>query len=281
MSNNRHSYYSYQERRAYQENINIWKQTTAWYLDGPGRFIKPPPAAVKYNVEQLLEGETDVIDHSRSIDCDLSVINEDTFTVAAMCWDQGYNPMVLNMANAHQPGGGVYKGSMAQEEDLFRRSDYFLAIPSENYPIEKLEVVYSPRVTVYLDKDYHLLERVQSYSCLACAAERDPQTIPNPDNPNANHDRLYESIETAEITRQKILGIFRAGIENGHDCLVLGSLGCGAFNNPQMRVIEFFNEGIEKYCHYFRKIVFAVLSKDDPNYDLFSEHITLPKQSQS
>lgn len=319
-------YYSKRE-----EHTRTWQATNIWYLDGPGRHIKRPPEAIKYewdklntqiqNAESILQGETETeaeviveepcnenkkaphesdeneeapceweeneeapcqpkaneeapdVGNAFPPACEISVLNEDTFTVAAMCWDQGFNPMVLNMANASQPGGGVYKGCMAQEEDLFRRSDYFLAVPAKHYPLGHLEVLYSPRVTVYLDKDYGLLESVQAFSCLAAAADRDPKTLPNLDDPLNEADRLYEDSEVAERTRKKILMIFQVAIDQGHDCLVLGSLGCGAFKNPQMRIIDYFNEGIQKYRSYFRKIVFAVLSKKDPNFELFDKHI--------
>ena len=279
----------------YEENRRIWCATNIWYIDGPGRFIQPPPPSIKYDPESLpitapatstpvsaASPDTPVTPDtplkpvtpaSPPSDEKVSVINEDTFAVASLCRAEGLNPMILNMANATQPGGGVYKGCMAQEEDLFRRSDYFLAAASKHYPLKPLEVLYSPRITVYLDKQYALLPEVESYACLACAAERDPKTVPNPVDPENTYNRLYESDEMAQITRKKILMIFRVGIEQGHDCLVLGSLGCGAFNNPQMRIIEYFNEGIRDYGAYFRKIVFAVLSKGDPNFDLFDEHI--------
>src|SRR5207253_4689913 len=86
-------------------------------------------------------------------------------------------------------------------------------------------------------------------------------------------NKLYAHERTAEITRKRIETIFQVGLLHEHDSLLLGGLGCGAFNNPQMRIIEYFNEMIEKYGPYFKQITFAILSKKDPNYDLFSEHI--------
>lgn len=35
------------------------------------------------------------------------------------------NPLVLNMASPKRPGGGFRNGSAAQEENIFRRSNYF------------------------------------------------------------------------------------------------------------------------------------------------------------
>jgi uncharacterized protein (TIGR02452 family) len=187
---------------------------------------------------------------------------------------EGYNPLLLNMANAYNPGGGVYKGSIAQEEDLFRRSNYFQVTSlNDFYPIGELEVIYSPSVYVYKNPNCVLLPEITSVSCIACAAEQNPRTIANPNDPENQFDRLYEDPHIAEITKKRIETIFQVGIKKGHDSLVLGGLGCGAFNNPQMRIIEFFNELLEVYSPFYKKIVFAVLSKRDPNFDLFSKYI--------
>jgi uncharacterized protein (TIGR02452 family) len=247
-------------------NTSTWDQTLAFFIDGPGRFIKVPPSE---KIEWSEKTETRVREPSTKI----SVVLQDTFTTALVMLEEGLNPLVLNMANSINPGGGVYKGSVAQEEDLFRRSNYFLAANVDFYPLKDLETLYSPSVVAYLDDKLLPLECVKSLSCIACAAFRDPKTIPNPDNPDNPADRLYESDEVAEITKKKIETIFQVALKKGHDSLVLGSLGCGAFNNPQMRIIEYFNLAIRKYGQYFKNITFAVLSKRDPNYDLFLEFI--------
>ena len=57
------------------------------------------------------------------------------------------------MANPDHPGGGVEHGCIAQEESLFRRSNYHLTLkseiyPSPLYPIELDELIYSPNVHI-------------------------------------------------------------------------------------------------------------------------------------
>lgn len=204
----------------------------------------------------------------------VSVISEDTFTAALNLISEKLNPLVLNMANAQNPGGGVYKGSIAQEEDLFRRSNYFQVVSlTEFYPIGELEVIYSPAVSVYKNQDFQHITNLTNLSCIACAAERNPKTIPNPEDPDNPYNRLYEDEHVIDITKKRITTIFQVAIKKKHDSLVLSGLGCGAFNNPQMRIIDFFNENIQKYRQFFKKIVFAVLSKKDPNYYLFSTYI--------
>ena len=58
------------------------------------------------------------------------------------------NPLVLNLASDYHPGGGVAKGSGAQEESLFRRSNYFQTLTKQYYPILDGYAIYSPNVSI-------------------------------------------------------------------------------------------------------------------------------------
>ena len=49
-----------------------------------------------------------------------------------------------------------------------------------------------------------------------------------------------------DITRCKIRTIFRIGLLHGHDALVLGAFGCGAFHNPPAEVARLFHEVMEE-----------------------------------
>ena len=60
----------------------------------------------------------------------------------------------------------------------------------------------------------------------------------------------------------KIRTIFRIALVNGHDSLVLGAFGCGAFRLPPEAVAEQFSRVLaepEFECR-FRAVVFAILS---------------------
>ena len=48
-----------------------------------------------------------------------------------------------------------------------------------------------------------------------------------------------------DIPRNKIRTVFRIGLMYGHDSLVLGAFGCGAFRNPFMllEVLRWFHPG--------------------------------------
>jgi uncharacterized protein (TIGR02452 family) len=272
----------------HKANIDRWVETTSFFMDGPGRLIrKLKSEKVSYDplftvsTAQLPTASSTANQEDNSdtaaeeaVKTEISVVSLDTFTAALNLKAENLNPLALNMANAQNPGGGVYKGSVAQEEDLFRRSNYFqVSSLNEFYPLGDYELLYSPAVAVYMTPEFTLIPELTEISCVACAAERNPATIPNPVDPENSYNRLYLDPHVADMTRKRIETIFQIGIIKKHDSLVLGGVGCGAFNNPQMRIIEYFNDCLKKYKHKFKKIVFAVLSKRDPNFDLFSEFI--------
>src|SRR5262249_23104630 len=67
---------------------------------------------------------------------------------------------VLNMANAYVPGGAYVEGAIAQEENMFRRTDCHFRIGADEYDVTADR--YLPEVTrllsahdggVYLDKE--------------------------------------------------------------------------------------------------------------------------------
>ena len=63
----------------------------------------------------------------RKYTTEYKVVNQDCLAYAKYLLDKdGSDDLcVLNMASAKNPGGGVYGGAGAQEEYLFRCSDYF------------------------------------------------------------------------------------------------------------------------------------------------------------
>ena len=66
-------------------------------------------------------------------------------------------------------------------------------------------------------------------------------------------------------TKNKIRTILNIAIDNEIDILVLGAIGCGAFNNPPHHVALLFKEIFAEpaYVHAFKKVVFAI--KKDHN----------------
>ena len=88
-----------------------------------------------------------------------------------------------------------------------------------------------------------------------CTMMEDPYNVAVVSCAALNLDGRYSIKLTAEghmpqvaldITRCKIRTIFRIGLLHGHDSLVLGAFGCGAFHNPPAEVARLFHEVMEE-----------------------------------
>lgn len=207
-------------------------------------------------------------------DSEIKVIDSDTLYAAKDLVDKGYNPCVLNMASFHTPGGGVLRGSSAQEENIFRRTNLFQSlyqfhkigeeygIPQrkERYPLDyRFGAIYTPNVTVFKesdDKDYALMDVPFKVSVISSAAVK---------NPTLEGDSLPNKV--IEVTRNKIRQILDIALANGHDSIVLSAFGCGAYKNPPHEVAKIFKEvlSLEEYRQAFKVIEFAIINLQSTN----------------
>jgi len=121
--------------------------------------------------------------------------------------------------------GCVGIGSGAQEENLFRRSNYFRTLNSEGenrgrlYPMQPDELIYSPSVLVFKGNDttgYPLMQIPLELAMIACAAISKPVY-------DYKHQRLYT--KEYEITKTKIQLIFEVAYQEGHSPLGFGLWG--------------------------------------------------------
>ena len=182
-----------------------------------------------------------------------------------------FRPLVLNLASDFRPGGGWKKGSMAQEESIFYRTTYSLSLDREfgycdiTYPLKCNEAVWSPGILVFRDVDHKLMDRKDYFKVdgFAIAALR---------NPRLTHDHHLNKRDRV-ITLRKIKLLFAFAREKEYKHLVLGSLGCGCFNNPPSDIAELFREVIaEQPKSSIETVTFAVLStKSTENFRIFKK----------
>ena len=203
----------------------------------------------------------------------VEVQNIDCLYAGAQLKERGYNPAVLNMASRRNPGGGVVTGAGAQEETLFRRTNLFRSLyqfapfagmygiktSHYQYPLDRnFGGVYTPEAIYFREseqKGYALLGNPVSLSFITVAGMNQPDLTA--EGMIADHH--------VEPIKNKIRTIFRIGLAHGHDSLVLGALGCGAFRNPPRHVARLFHEVMDEleFKNKYRRIVFAIL--DDQN----------------
>lgn len=212
-------------------------------------------------------------------DVKAEVVNGDCLAVAKKLVEAGNGKVaVLNMASRTSPGGGVISGSGAQEEYLFRCSDYYKSLyqyvdycsqydvernEEHSYPMDRdFGGIYSPNVTVFrgVEEDgYPFLEKPWQVNFIAVAALNRPETVCLPNGSMRLVDYL---VPTA---KNKIRTIFNIAIDNGVEVLVLGAFGCGAYQNPPVHIAQLFKEILvePEYRNAFKKVVFAI--KQDHN----------------
>ena len=203
------------------------------------------------------------------------LIYGDTINVAIQMKEDGFNPCVLNFASEVHAGGGWLKGAIAQEEALFLRSTYDMSLSDRmridkkrrwSYPIPTLGGIYSPKVLVFRDDENNDYKVWKYKDCVyldfvAVAAIRQPKLKSG-----------HFSERDANITREKMKTIFRIAYLHGHDSLLLGAFGCGAFYNPPEDVASLFLQVMNdpEFKDRFCQINFAILdnSRSD-NYTVF------------
>ncbi len=189
------------------------------------------------------------------------LIDNDTLG-AAIAEMSDKHPLVLNFANPYKPGGGVYRGSNAQEEDLCRRSTLLPALESEaasDYYIQNCyehqmdptvdsfeRAVLVKNVEVFVDSSGDLMKKPIKVDVLTIAS---PYLCP--DDGNSYAERHCPSIE--DIV-QAICYITNA---LNYEYAVFGAIGCGAFHQDPDRVAWKFRECLDKKSS-LKEVIFAV-----------------------
>ena len=216
----------------------------------------------------------------------ISVIPDDCLDTAHRWVDEGLEVCVLNMASRRNPGGSVRNGAGAQEEYLFRCSDYYRALypftsyaaeydlkrSAYQYPLDRnFGGIFSCNITVFRGNEslgYPLLEKPWQVNMVAVAGMNSPELV------YENGERRIAPF-LIEGVKNKIRTIFRIAAQNGQRNLVLGALGCGAFRNPPKHVAELFLAVLREpeFSGAFQRICFAIKSDHnshgDSNYEAF------------
>jgi uncharacterized protein (TIGR02452 family) len=183
--------------------------------------------------------------------------------------------VVLNFASARNVGGGFLGGAKAQEEELCRASalyrclerqpDYYQANRAHPDALYTDHIIYSPCVPFFRDEKRRFVEEPYLLSVI---------TAPAP-NTGACPGQGQAIGETFVRRAAMVLAVAR---DRGHDCVVLGAWGCGAFQGDPEVAADAFDQALRwTFGGVFRRVVFAVLvarGKDQRNYDVFSRLAT-------
>jgi uncharacterized protein (TIGR02452 family) len=240
----------------YIDRMKIWDETQNISYDKYSNC----PESIKYSEKLNLDisnkyGETKI-----------RVIDDDTINIALKLKEFGYNPLLLNMSDDRQSGGFVERGSGAQEENLFRRSNYFLTLKQDFYPLKDVDCVYSPEITVFRKDEknfYNLMEESKTISMIA---------MPAINMPALNNKLEFRYEKDYNLIKEKARQIFQVGLKHNHDALVLSAHGCGAWGCPPKQVAEIYSDVIKEFNGSYKAVVFAIIRNLDlagNNFDIF------------
>ena len=268
-----------------QKNAAIFRLTTKLIKDGG--YTNPSNKHISFNFTKMLQlgkcfqQELPAIS-APDVDGGTKVMVEDNdcLVAAERLVKGGYKPALLNFASAGHPGGGVETGARAQEETICRRSTLTRSIysfdqkyaarynyplqPGEHYPIvSEFSAVYSPAVTVFRDGiECLFMEEPYDVAVITCAALNLGGKYSIKLTPDGHMPQ-----KAIDITRNKIRTVFRIGLMYGHDSLVLGAFGCGAFKNPPAEIAKLFHEVMEEpeFKNKYRLITFSIIDDHNSN----------------
>ncbi|MBE5894826.1 MAG: TIGR02452 family protein [Lachnospiraceae bacterium] len=280
-----------------EENVKVFQDTE--------RLVKERKAlseAVKYSTKnQILipeymqvadmmpdRGERSRVDGQAG---EIVVSKKRTYEAAAAY--KGKKVCVHNFASATNPGGGVTKGSSAQEECLCRCSTLYFNLNTSDMwggfyaphrsaqdPVHNDDCIYTPEVVVFkTDTDCPKLmpeEEWYKVNVVTCAA---PNLRLMPSNGMNSGDGMTRAKLSEEelyhLHVKRLSRIMEVAVAGGNEVMILGAFGCGAFeNNPEV-VAKASKAVAEKYRSCFAVIEFAIYCspRDEQNYKIFSRVI--------
>ena len=262
------------------ERVAIYENTVR--IVKKGSYVSPKGKEIQItSMDEMVNGtkfygKKVVIDHNSlpKYDTKIEVIDNDCLYAAKDLIDKGLNPCVLNMASFHTPGGGVTRGSSAQEESIFRRTNIYKSLymfneigvaygikqREERYPLDyNFGGIYTPNVTVFKASegdDCILLEEPYKIGVVSVAAVK---------NPRVENGKLVPWV--VDTLKCKIRQILDIALENGHDSMVLSAFGCGAYKTPPTEMARLFKEVLstDNYKNAFKAISFAIINVKSTN----------------
>lgn len=274
------------------------RQENVWVFEDTQRLYETNPR-LKEAVSQSLEQQKLVTEHMKypshsgehRYEDSAEIIVSRRRSFAAAKHYAGKKVCVLNFASATNPGGGVTRGSTAQEECLCRCSTLFAALDSSEMwhgfytphrrardPLHNDDCIYTPGVVVFKsDTDEPRLQPERMWytvDVLTCAA---PNLRERPGNEMnlGEGDRAVDIAqdELQKLHEKRLRRVADIAVENGGEVLILGAFGCGAFRNPPEVVAQAMKTIVEEYRYCFKTIEMAVYCSpiDDTNYRVFSE----------
>ena len=204
---------------------------------------------------------------------------------------------VHNFASATNAGGGVTRGSNAQEECLCRCSTLYPCISDEkiknsfhnahktmlhNGTLTALyndDCIYTPNITFFKSDisfpELLPIDKWQTVDIITCAAPNLRERPSNAMNPSSGKQAVkINNADLKALHKKRANRILDIAKNNGAEVIILGAFGCGAFQNPPQIVAEGILEAIKQHIYDFKVIEFAIYCspRDSQNYEVFNRY---------
>lgn len=272
-----------------EDNIQIFQDTERMCKENT-RLKTATKNSIK-NQKLILENDTIPEIDKRKYEEPAQVIVSKKRSYEAASAYKNQRVCVHNFASASNPGGGVTRGSNAQEECLCRCSDLYFCLNTPEMwngfyklhrnaknPIHNDDIIYTPDVVVFkTDTVYPKLMNESDWYNVNVITSAAPNLRERPSNLFNSGDGNYAikiSDEELKLIHKKRLGrILDVVAIEENEVVILGAFGCGAFaNNPEV-VARAARNVIEEYKYTFKTIEFAVYCslRDERNYNIFEK----------
>ena len=272
-----------------EDNIRVFQDTERLCKENP----KLREAILKSIKKQKMISELDSLPELEKIiyqDPTEIVVSKKRSLEAASAYSLN-RVCVHNFASASNPGGGVTKGSSAQEECLCRCSSLYFCLNTRQIwaqfydphrvkqnPIHNDDIIYTPSVVVFKSDtaEPHILEEKDWYkvNVITCAA---PNLRKRPSNAfNVGDGDFAANLadqELLSIHEKRLRRILDVALMSENEVVILGAFGCGAFENKPEIVARAAKNVIQEYRYAFVTIEFAIYCNpwDTANYKVFNE----------
>ena len=271
------------------ERIEVFKDTQEWIKQDP--HLSKSVDYAKEHTEVFFEDDYPAFDMSKEKDTVITVTGDRSFQAAMRLHRE--NPdakiAVMNFANAFHPGGGVTKGSSAQEESLCRtstlypllyrvtlRDSYYKHHHDVNTPKATDSLIYTEGVVI-CKTDESLPKRMEPQDWVTVdvitIAAPDLRTRSNVHAPLVGGGTYMNNAELFGYHVKRAIHMLTCAASKKADILVLGAFGCGAFQNDPNVVARAYKTALQEFPKVFDKIEFAVYCPPggSENYRVFRE----------
>ncbi len=271
------------------ERVDVFWDTMNWIKSDP--VLSASITEAKKNTTVFYEDDYPAFDSSKLRNEIITVSTDRSYQAAMRLHKEKSDAKiaVMNFANAFHAGGGVTRGSGAQEESLCRTSTLYPLLYRRtlrnmfyqyhhdlNTPKASDSLVYTEGVII-CKTDEDLPKRMPEKDWVKV----DVITIAAPDlrnrsgkfAPLVGNGTNMQDAELFGYHVKRAIHMLTCAAAKGADILILGAFGCGAFRNKPEVVASAYKTALQVFPSVFQQIEFAVYCPpvDSRNYDAFKE----------